>query len=365
MDENLPSQGNLEAAEIIPNQALTWNQEDWRHELVKLSPEDVSKIIPAADITYDPLHWKDKLAAAISGLNDKAHLEAAGRALSLNQSHEIFTYINRDVTILDKLPPLFVGMSHQTFCEVLLTLTPDQLDLLKQEALTEAIQHHLTLVTNELIDKTEEFGTLITRIGREISTLPLENITHKEINIISKKIEDSIDDAINEIKIANNALAIAWNTLRIDIIDQLSQSKEDLQRMLYHDFGSQRTEDHPAIGLHALLEDRLNTIFIDALSDDMIKSLPDETPAIEALVKFGIWYDQDYIDIGLLPNKSQDDNDDNDTPSLMSRQAQREETYLQVTAKLKDLGLNTLKDLKENKIFSKKALLVYINQTPS
>lgn len=358
------SSTHAETLNTLWEKALLWKAHEWRHELVKLLPIEVEKVTPACDVKFNHSHWKEFLAAAVSGLNDRPHLEALGRALSLTQSHEIFSYIKKDQGILDKLSPIFVGMPHDIFREVLFTMSREELELLKQEALTEAIQYHLTLVINELTAENASLENEIIKLGKKVSSIPLENITQNDINKVEKQIDHLIDQGLHWITIANSALSIAWNTLRLDLIEQLSQVKESFQRMIHNTIGSPKSTLHPASGIYAILENRLFTKFTESLSGEHFLSLPDETPAIEALVKLGIWYEQDYVCIGLIPSEPYG-NAKEAAVTGEERQAQREWVYLTVTENLRSLGLNTLSDLKSRKIFSKQALQDYIKSCRS
>ena len=245
-------------------------------------------------------------------------------------------------------------MPHDVFCELLTTISQEQLLPLKQEALTEAVQHHLTLVVNELTTKLNPYQAKLALKNKELQTLPLEDIGPREIQDVQKSISLILDEGMHFVTLANYALAIAWNTLRLDLIEQISQLKEQYQKIIGQDGGLPRNDGQEPTGLYAAFERRLNSIFSDAGPNAQISLLPDQTPAMEALVKFGVWYLPDYSDIGLLPKIA-------GKKQIDLRQGQ-EKLYLEVNQKLADIGLTTLQDLRLAGIYSKKALKDYISR---
>ncbi len=365
MEQMRTSQLNALSTEELWQEVHHWTSQQWMREINKLTPEQIAAVLPAATSKYDDTHWKEKLAAAISGLTERTQLEAAGAALSLMQNIQILSYVSKEPSLLDKLPPLFVGMPHAVFSELLMTISSEQQLTLKKEALTEALQHHLTLVAQELTINLTPYRAKLSLLNKELAALSLDEIGQIAIETILKSINNLIEEGLRFVKLANCSLAIAWNTLRLDLIDQISELKEHYQRVIAHDGGLTKTETLPATGLFAVLESRLNSIFADTNASGQSTPMADETPAIEAIVKFGIWYIGDYRDIGLLPNiahKKQLDISLENKP--LEQQAEREQLFIATNKHLEGLGLATLHDLKKAGIYSKKALKDYIDKYP-
>ena len=90
--------------EELWQQVQHWTPHQWMREISKLTSAQISVIVPAATSKHDALHWKEKLAAVISGLTERAQLEAAGKTLSLPQSIEILSFAAKQPSCLDKLP---------------------------------------------------------------------------------------------------------------------------------------------------------------------------------------------------------------------------------------------------------------------
>jgi hypothetical protein len=91
--------------------------------------------------------------------------------------------------------------------------------------------------------------------------------------------------------------------------------------------------------------------------------MKDNTPALEALVKFNVWYIKDYREVGLLPQL-----DATHIPTLFPEQEDlkhREQLFKIAESNLEKIGLHTLADLKTERIYSKKALIEYIKKRKS
>lgn len=340
--------------------AMQWSPEQWKSHAAKLNPDQIPAVLPAATEEHDPHHWKEKTCAIFEGLNTPLQLEAAGRVLSNPQVNVIASWAASSKEPLhEKLFPLFIGMPHQTFLQLLLNASPDQLTLLKQEGITEPIQHHLTLLIHELTAQIANCGMALSAFEEEIATLNLDSIDVVQIEQEEGKIQQLHQECDSIQSTTSRALAVAWNTNRTDIIEKLSKIKEQSQKFLTQIIGAPRSISSNPTGLYLALEKRLDTVFI---SPDEIESIDDEEPVIEALVKFSVWYLKDYWEIGLLPNIHDPNLLDLDpnTHSERERTEYREQLFSTVESNLQKLGFYTLCDLKESKIYSKKALKDYI-----
>ena len=341
----------------LQQQVHGWSLEQWKEEGPKLTSDQISTILPLITEEYEPNQWRDKLKNLISCLEEREKLEALGRSMDIHQILEVLTIAARgDKKIQSKLTPLFVGMPQQMFRLMLKNVTPEHLKLLKQEAVTEAIQHHLTRTTHEFQANLESAMSALEAQEKKILTLPIETIGRKEIDTMMEMVQKTSQDLMGLLQEINITLAIAWNTHRLDLIEQLSQTKEYCQRTLKQVIGSPQSSSNHATGIWSLLEKRLNSVFEEG------ERVFDDEPATEALVKFSVWYLEDYWKIGLLPMQAGSEELDLDptTHSEQERLNYRDSLFKTAENNLEQLGLKTLKDLKKAHIYSKKGLIEYI-----
>lgn len=126
--------------------------------------------------------------------------------------------------------------------------------------------------------------------------------------------------------------------------------------------GIPRCNGAQATGLFALLEQKLNAVYGNPLDPNDIEALDNSDPAIDALVKFSVWYLRDYWEIGLLPMvKNERDLDlSSRRYSERNRAEHREKLFVMVQENLERLGLDKVKDLKKARIYSRETLQDFI-----
>lgn len=344
MDKSITTHIPEMTTEEAQSLAQQWSPKQWAHEIAKLTPGQLASVIPLASPKLDPILWKEKLDAAISGLKEHSQLEALGKVLTVTQSIEILSYVNKQQYVADKLAPILVGMTQTVFYQLLTNLPANALAPLKQDALTEAVQHHLTLLVQNLEGETTAYQNALLQKERELEALGLDHL-QKDIASIESSIEQLQQQGFVFLQLTSAALSVAWNTMRTDLIENLSRIKEQCQRIVNFNEGP--------TGLKASFEKKLNSIFAEFGSD--------EIPSTEAMVKFGVWYLRDYWEIGLLPHLNEHQLENGKTPA--EAQAFREKLFIQVNQNLKKIGLSTLADLKRAKIYSKSALKVFIESS--
>lgn len=346
--------------------ACHWTSEQWQTLIGQLTPEQITSIISLASTDHDPQYWNQKIGAAIRGLKEKSQLQAAGKSLSVYQIIYILDCIIADKTALfDVLAPLLVGMPQNTFRGMLTKVNQTQLNLLKQEAITEPMQHHLTLLTHELMAELTAFHNTLEKQIQEIEGLHLENIGRSDISKIFRSIESFMISGMHMLHETNQALALSWQTTRMDLIEKLSRLKENCQRTLTESVGTRRSQMHESAGLWSLVEKKLEKAFEG--SDSPVETLRDEEPALEALVKFSVWYVKDYWEVGLLPHIKEEKMLElkAETHSEQERLKHRESLFKEASKNLQLLGLESVADLKHKRIFSKKALIEFIEENQS
>ena len=336
--------------------------EQVRSEITRLSPEQISVAVSVLDEPHDP-EWQEKTSAAIQGLNENRQIEAVGRALNLSQALHILDEVSKtEKNGHWKLSPLLVGMPHRIFTQLLIAASPIQMNALKQEVITEPVQHHMTVLTHEIVHQIPAFAASLDSLEQEIENLNIKEMGHAELKDITQRIEhgsQNYEETVNKI---NKLLALAWNTNRTDIIEKLSMAKEICQKLIGSMVGSKKTITSESSGLFSKLEEHLNRVFGIPDNPQDFEALDDDEPAIEALVKFSLWYLNDYWEIGLLPGiaRAEDLELDSNKFSHQQRMDIREQLFDEVSHNLSKLGLNTVKDMKEARIFSRKSLEDYI-----
>lgn len=339
--------------------AHLWSIEQWRQNISKLAPEQITLILPLASQEQDPASWKKKIRAAIDTLNTPQQLEAVGRTASFEQISEVLSWIakNKDANQA-KLFPFFVGMPQEVFLLLLMQASPEQQTLLKEESITEPIQHQLTLLTHSLSSISNSQNQTFNTLEMQLNSLDLTTIDPDQIIAQEKAIELLRETCLNTQLFSSKALALAWNSNRTDLIEKLSSIKEQSQKLSELAIGYPMISNSPPTGLYATLQNRLNVVFID----DNNKPLNDDEPALEALVKFSIWYISDYWEIGLLPHIL--DLSQLNQSSALEKERMEDRLYLfeEVKKNLKKINLFTLGDLKKHKIYSKVALKNYIRE---
>lgn len=323
-------------------------------EFSTCSPEQIAQMV---------LEWStEEVASKLAQLTPQ-QLEAAGKNLSLTQSFALLDYAaDADPQFHWKLSPLLVGMPHTLFSQILLAASPRQLNVLKMEAMTEPVQHHLTLLTHEVTHQLPQVIIQLDKVSTEISLIPISSPESVDLNELKRQLRAQVQWYDAALKLINKVLILAWNTNRTDLIDKLSHAKEWCQRNLYTTVGQPTTPFGKASGLFAKLEENLAAVFGNPNSLTDFEAADDDEPAIEGLSKFSLWYLHDYQQIGLLPTLADPLLLDLD-PAKHSEQERlqyREKLMDEVRQNLAKIGLETVKDLKAQGIISTDALRAYI-----
>ena len=355
----------LDFSTFSPEQISQWvkqhHGDKLRTHIAQMSPEQIGIAIHTINKSSD---WKNKLYDIINNLKDVHQLESAGKSIDAEQLLEILERSREweANTLQTKLQSLFVGIPQQVFAEMLIKASPAHLEILKQGSMSEPIQHHLILFIHQMTAELNHDAEILSGLEDEIHKLDPIEMTQADTQAIKKKIEDIhllYFSALNKTK---KALSIAWNTNRSELVEKLSLLKEKSQKVCQYILGVPGISRIPSSGLYSVLEARLNAVYGDPTNPAAINALKDDEPAIEALVKFSIWYLKDYWEIGLLPSIDLDQLDlDPALHDESERMSHREKLFTAVDQNLQKLGLLTVKDLKNAEIYSKKSLIEYIN----
>lgn len=349
----------MEIAEMF----IDMSNEEIRLATAQLTPEQLSAAISHLNEKTTP-YWKGKTRAIILGLSNPEQLEIAGRYLSVPQILDFFEsnlLIREDN--FNKLLAILVGISHQTFGQLLSEISDYQLQVLLQTSFSEPLQHQLTVFSHEMNNKYLILSEALNKIYRDIENISMENIGRNELIDLKNRINDISLEFSSGLEKMKNALKIAWNTHRSDLIESLNAIKDKYFHTLYNFIGHPETAQG-ATGLYELLNAHINSVFGNPYDLNDPESLSNGEPSIEALVKFSIWYLKDYWEIGLLPHiKSEDELElDSISHNEQERVEYRDKLFSEVQTNLEKLHLNTLWDLKKAHIYSKKALSEFIQE---
>jgi len=254
-----------------------------------------------------------------------------------------------------KLLPLLVGMPNSVFVQVLHQANPEVLNFLKLEGVIEPIQHHLTLLADTVEKQDNEIGTSLMIMGQEISQLDVSTIRRSDLQKMRKQLETKREYYLNTIALASKALAIAWNTNRLDLIEQFTKIKERCLSALHDFIGTPGKDDNPGTGMYGLLEQTLSAVYSES------PELKDSDPATEALAQFSIWYLRDYWSLGLLPSIKHEEDLELNTEDELAKRDHRQKLFAAVQESLNRLGIGTVGDLKKVEIFSKNLLEDHID----
>lgn len=290
-------------------------------------------------------------------------LEAAGSQLTLFQAHALMHYLKSSKNGEEKFLPLLVGMSQELFYELLETVNKTEWQILKATSVTEALQHKLTLLLHDLREEHVALIEVCEEIRATIEKIQLDNISKIEILAIKDQI-DSIDHLIERrLFMVNNALTLAWNSNRLDLIDGLGDLKDAYLRASCNLIGHAKDQNKASNGLYKILDDRLDQVYSikDGYQNRLMPFL-DKEPAREALTSFGVFYIEDYWELGLLPKLSslKEFKDIIHKATSEDKIVYLQGLLTQVDISLEKLGLVDVKSLKDAGIFSKEMLKDFI-----
>lgn len=295
----------------------------------------------------------DELKSLLAATDSVAGLESIGKNISVEHVHALSDLL--EGSDLHKLSVIFVGLAPEVFLALLKSSTELQLQNLKNLAPTESVQHHLTLLSHDLLKRTSEGEEKIAKQAAEIMSMDTQDMGKQDVYLVENQL-DLLAESFYEIKaIVNKALAIVWSTSRVDLIETFSRIKEHAENLLSQGIGRRENIKQYPRSLHAKLNEKLFAIYEH---EKDIQKLEDEEPVIEALAKLSIWHLKDFIELGLIHegfSKIQ--------PITTSSEAKLKADieYLKLAEeRLRLIGLEKIRDLKKARIFSKRSLQEYI-----
>lgn len=303
-----------------------------------------------------------KLIYILEHVNESNRLESFAKGLSTEQFLMILDHLSQTPSLKNKLSPLLVGLPSPIFLQVLEKINPLFLNCLKHESMTEPLQHLLTLFIHDCEYRLESAHEAIVMHRRLIQELEPHTLSFQQLEDTEAQIFKLHQILADRLQAINHAQAILWNANRIDLIDKLSQLKEQFFYLLNKQIG--HPSDHEsATGLYQVLEESLSRVFAGDPFLDIDTSLQDEDSALEGFTKFSIWYFKDYWELGLLPSvqyayQLELDPAEHTEQDILNH---RQQLFTAVQKSLDKLKLSSVKDLKNAKIFSKSLLEHYIS----
>jgi hypothetical protein len=304
-----------------------------------------------------------KLLKLINIFDQTDPLEAIGKGLSLQQFLMLIVHFSHHPEGKTKLSPLFVGLSPSIFFQALFEISSDHLLVLKQESISEPLQSQLTFFEHDCERFFEKMNEEFIHLQQEIEKVDKKTFSYQNLKTLEKRIEEIRCACEERLTGLNKALAITWNTNRIDLIDKLSKLKENFIHLITQQIGFPML-DHTPTGLYLILRQTLSTVFNATKNQQQQESLADGDSALEGLTKFSIWYLKDYWNLGLLPEILDPAELEWDPLKHTDQERIEHHHYLfsLIQSHLNKLQIGTVGDLKKAHIYSRNMLEEYISQ---
>ena len=292
----------------------------------------------------------------IREIEDKQQLEALGSRLAPQEILEILNELIADTSQKWKLLPLMIKMQPHTFSKLLEYSHDGHIELFKEESLTEPIQHQLLIFSHLFENHLSQLQKKKLELSNVISALKSQPITLQDVRVIKKNLQILSQEYESALAILSKGLIIVWNSNRIDLIDRLSKLKDQFHTELATQIGG--VSDGQMTGLFLQLEQALHAVYGDPHDSQDLEALEDTDPAIEAFPKFGIWFLEDYQDVGLIEPDTQE-------LSHLNETYVEEQLLLKGEKLLRGQGIQTIKDLKDKQIFSREMLKEFLKKKVS
>lgn len=336
----------------------------------RLDPESTRKAFPKLPLSQIPkvislfqpqldTEWQDKLHACIRSTQDREKLQTIGKQLSIRQIKALIQFYDKKGEIpKDKFLALLMGIKPNSFEDLMRSASEEQITTLQSISETEPLHTQLTLLLHTLASKADKLGAVHDEIKQEINQFEIKKSTRSDVEALFKKIDDLSKRFERAVRKSNNALALAWSGGYEELIEKFTAYKESWLSYWETEVGSARVHS----GLYANLERRLSEIFSKTVNQSGRIYLEDDDPSTEGLALLSIWSLEDYAQVGLLPGYDSGKRLKEHLESLPQKKRQSKKTELQQAAceNLESIQLSTVKDLKEQYIFSKGMLKEYI-----
>ena len=293
---------------------------------------------------------------------DVKEIEELARSLNLTQFLDLLN-LSTQLTegVARKLNPLLVGIPHELFSESLLQLSDEQLKILCRIGEGEPLHYHLTLLTHELSNQAKACADDIESLVKAIDTYDINRIHQTDLESFRKRMQTAADFFRVALKKIDVILALAWNSNREELIERLTSLKENWLRYVTHELGTPAAPPRPATGVYERFDRHFGEVY-GSNEPHPLHGLSDDDLALEALAALSIWYIEDYWEIGLLPGIEHAKHLQLDPKNYdeKARREHREQLILKARQNLESIGLKTVADLKQKRLYSKLMLMQYI-----
>lgn len=295
-----------------------------------------------------------ELIEKIASLQSTTELEEIAKTLDSKQFIDILFAISHEQIPLTKLDPILVGLNNEAFNGSLATLPDPIIKILVKESASEPLMHQLTLLVHQCQLAHNHFFQETHKLREQLIHLNREEMGYQEVYFAHELIGQIGNYYLNILETINRALEICWNSERGDLIEKLSHLKEFAILQIKNEIGVPGDQEIPPSGVMMLLKNSLEEVYSRS-------ELTDETPAIEGLVNLSVWYLKDYFEMGLLPEISTLEELEAPKGSKEADKiAYKQRLFHAVSENLKLLKLNTVGDLKNAGIYSRRMLKEYI-----
>lgn len=295
---------------------------------------------------------------------DRKELEALGQELTPPQFLDLLD-ASRDLAeeLQLKLNPLLVGVSPQVFLDGLSSLSQEQVRTLCRVADNEPLQYHLAILIHTLADLAEKCANDVETLVREINHYDIAKTTHSDIEDFRRRMREATQFFERALETIDRSLLLAWNTKRDELVEKLTLLKASWLRYLTAELGSPGDQHNSATGVYLLFDDHFGAIYSGGSAVHPLAALADDDAAFDALGAIAIWYVEDYWEVGLLPSIQNAeqlhlDTHKNDETSC---RLYRERLIATARGNLAALGLNTVGDLKQKRLYSRRMLARYVH----
>lgn len=306
--------------------------------------------------TQQVLEAQDKINDLFEFTESPTTLEFLGKYFSYSTFLSFLEFLSKHSQYQNRLSFLLIGLPSAVFSKALSLLTDNHLHILRQEALLEPLQYQLTQFAHEgeaLKQVTEQD---IQQFQQEVSSIIPKELTQNKLKAFEHQIDHMKNQLLDYLQRASAALAIAWHTDRIDLIDKLSAINETIQHQLAFLIGHPAFDNVAATGIYAFWEQTFSNIFDSSLKDD--------DAAIEGITRLAVWHLKDYWEVGLFPSIHHPEELDLDPNKYNEKERldHHQKLILQVQQQLERLGIGKVANLKKLHLFSKSLLKDYIEQ---
>lgn len=315
--------------------ALKQAVKQWSTMELSLAVSQLQPLIHPEDATH--------LTHLVAAIQNKRTWKSLGEALNPSQLNTVLQCMDTFTEEqLENATLLFTTLQPLVFRHLLAHPEVALQKQLKKLVHFEPLQHQLLILSHTIQNKLDEIHIQLSLLVNNIILLSNKKNTLKEIHQFISRIENNRQAYLEQISLIDEALALAWNSSRKDLIETFGTLKEHCLTSLQLHVGTPRSGMHPPQGCYMVLETELGNLFGDP-EDPLTTSLRDHEPAIEALAALGIWNEKDYQAHNLLTNEE------------LSQLSDEEKVRL-VNSRLHSIGLKNVADFKEKYIFTKSLL---------